>query len=318
MAETKELSLVGVSGIDKFFKTNTLQEKLQKQMTPKQVESFKTALLSLVNGNTNFEKVEAPSIINSALIAVSLDLSINQNLGYAYIIPYGTKAQFQIGYKGLIQLAIRSGQYKTISVAPVFEGQLLDNDPLKGMTFDWSKKATGTPIGYVAYLSLVNGFEKYFYMSKQQVESHGLKFSQTYKSEKKWIKDKSLWVTDFDSMAQKTVLKLLISKYGILSTQLEEATIKDQAIIENDNIIVYPDNPKESELVEKDTRSKLHVFIEDIAKTKEALLSIESQLSTPEEKQAYSVKMAKFEDEILYEEIDEEIGDDELLEAFNK
>lgn len=245
--------------VKQLFSNQDLVEKMRATMTPQKQEMFKTSILSIIATSQSWENVDPVSIMSAALVSATLDLPINPNLGFSYIIPYKDQAQFQIGYKGIIQLAIRSGQYKSISVAPVFEGQLIENDPLKGMVFDWKVEGKGEPIGYVSYFALINGFEKYLYMSKKQLEAHGLKFSQTYKSEKKWIKDKSLWTTDFDSMASKTVLKLLLSKFGILSVELQKAIISDQAIIDKNGDVEYIDNnenvidveDKKNEILEK-------------------------------------------------------------------
>src|SRR3990172_142226 len=131
----------------------------------------------------------------SAMMAAALDLPINPNLGFAYIIPYGDQAQFQMGYKGFIQLALRSGQFKTIASCPVYEGQLISENPLTGFVFDFTKKTSETIIGYAAYFKLLNGFEKTEYWTKDKVEKHAKRFSQSFK------KGEGTWVSDFDSMA---------------------------------------------------------------------------------------------------------------------
>ena len=269
------------------FQNADLLEKMRATMSPQKQEMFKTSILSIISSNKAWENVNPVSIMSSALVSATLDLPINPNLGFAYIIPYKDQAQFQIGYKGIIQLAIRSGQYKTISVSPVYKGQMLNNDPLKGLEIDWNAEK-GELLGYVAYFSLINGFEKYLYMTVTELETHASKFSQTYKSEKKWIKEKSLWLTDFDSMASKTVLKLLLSKFGIMSVELQKAVVSDQAVIDGDNEPNYVDAIAE---ITEDTRSELQIFIEDEAKTIEALESIATQINEgSEEAKAYQVK----------------------------
>ena len=164
---------------------------------------FVTSLLSVVNNNSYLKSAKPETVYMSAMMAATLDLPINPNLGFAYIIPYGDSAQFQMGYKGFIQLALRSGQFKTISSTKVYEGQIVEENPLTGYVFDWSKKTSDTVVGYAAYFSLINGFEKTFYMTSAQVNEHGKKFSKTYNNAS------GLWKKDFESMALKTVLKLL-------------------------------------------------------------------------------------------------------------
>lgn len=198
---------------------------------------------------------EPNSIMASAVVAATLDLPIDPNLGFAYIVPYNDKkqgkiAQFQMGYKGFIQLAMRSGQYKTINAAPVFENDLKKINRLTGeIEFNDNPEPSTKIVGYVGYFRLINGFEKALYMTREELEIHGKKYSQSYKSNKDWVVKQSLWTTDFDSMATKTVLKLLLSKYGPMSIEMQTAIKSDQASFNKDVIngdidgnINYPDN----------------------------------------------------------------------------
>lgn len=215
------------------------------------VRQFTTSLLAVANSNATIAKCTPETLFNAALTAASLQLPVNQSLGYAYIVPYKNKfneyeAQFQIGYKGWIQLAERSTQYRIISATPVYEGQLVSNDPLKGIKFDWSVETTGDPIGYAAYIKLKYGLEKTLYMTTEQVLAHAKRYSQSYKQDLKDQKTKSLWSTDFEKMALKTVLKQLISKYGPTSTNIIIALEVDQAIL-TDEGKRYPDNDLEAE-----------------------------------------------------------------------
>ncbi|MFM7854781.1 MAG: recombinase RecT, partial [Flammeovirgaceae bacterium] len=150
------------------------------------------------------------------------------------------QAQFQIGYKGFIQLAQRSGKFKTINVSDVKEGELLDFDRLTGqIQFNWQNEGREKlkTIGYVAYFELLNGFTKLLYMTEAEMEKHGKTYSQTYK------KGFGNWKDNFESMAEKTAIKLLLSKYAPLSTQMEVALISDQAVLAGETAI-YPDNEK--------------------------------------------------------------------------
>jgi recombination protein RecT len=270
-----------------------LTERIQQAMTPQKAEIFKTSLLNTVNSTTLWEKVNPLSIIQSALISTTLDLPINQNLGFAYLIPYGSNAQFQIGYKGLIQLAQRTGQYQTISSSEVREGQIVSYDPLKGIEFDWTV-TDGEIIGYVGYFRLVNGFEKYHYMTLKDIQAHGKKYSKTYGN--------GPWKTDFDAMAKKTVLKQLISKFGIMSVEMQDAVLKDQKVV-NENGETYEDNPNIIVEEPKDTRSDLLKFIQDEVKTVEALEEVVNECETDEEREAYDKKLVELQGEIITEAI---------------
>lgn len=196
------------------------------------VSLSKTKALAIADPNT---------IVASSLVAASLDLPIVPTLGFAAIVPFydsktkQTLAQFQIMTKGLIQLAQRSGQYKTINVAAVYEGDIKGYNRFTGeIEFDPSNvpDMSKAPIGYVAYMQLTNGFEKYLYMTTAELEEHGKRYSQTFK------KGFGLWKDNFEAMAKKTVLKLLLSKYGPLSvdTQMQLAIQADQAAIRMESI----------------------------------------------------------------------------------
>lgn len=224
----------------------------------KKAAGFISSIINIAN-NPGLRDCEPNSIVSSAVVAATLDLPIDPNLGFAYIVPYNDKkkgkvGQFQMGYKGFIQLAMRSGQYKTISSSEIYEDEIKKYNRITGeMEFngDFIPDESSKVVGYIAYFKLLNGFEKYLYMTIEQLESHGKQYSQSYRSEKKWVSDNSLWATNFNAMATKTVLKLLLSKYGILSIEMQTALETDQAVIKRDvingneinsNHIEYPDN----------------------------------------------------------------------------
>lgn len=234
------------------FEKDDVKQRLQ-EMLGKKAPGFVTSVLSAMNSNQMLKNADPQSVYMAAMTAASLDLPINHNLGLAYIIPYNIRqqdnsykqvAQFQIGYKGFIQLALRSGQFKTISATPVYEGQLISEDPLKGFEFDWTNKASDEVIGYAAYFELINGFEKTYYMTKQELEKHGGKYSKTYS------KKNSIWQEDFNAMATKTVIKLLLSKYGPMSIEMQRAQISDQGVIKDyENLdLDYADNPRTEDI----------------------------------------------------------------------
>lgn len=198
-----------------------------KEILGQKAPGFISSILSVTNSNALLQKADPASIMNAAVIAATLDLPINGSLGFAYIVPYGGQAQFQIGYKGLVQLAMRSGQYKTINVSEVYEGEIKNVNRFTG-EYEFGDKTSDKVIGYMAYFKLINGFEKYFYMTREEAERHGKKYSQTFK------RGTGLWSTEFDTMSKKTVLKMLLSKFGILSIEMQRAVEFDQSIVHGD------------------------------------------------------------------------------------
>ncbi|MFY7936767.1 MAG: recombinase RecT [Flavobacterium sp.] len=207
-----------------FFQREDVKAKFNELLGTR-TNQFMTSLLSIVNNNSYLKNASPESIYSAAMMAAALDLPINPNLGFAYIIPYGQQAQFQVSYRGLIQLCLRSGQFKTISVSPVYEGQLIENNPLTGYKFDFNVKASDKVIGYCSYFSLINGFEKSLYMTVDEITAHGKKYSKTFGN--------GVWKNDFNAMAQKTCLKLLLSKYAPMSIEMQKAVIADQAVIKD-------------------------------------------------------------------------------------
>ncbi|MDL5068816.1 recombinase RecT, partial [Clostridioides difficile] len=215
-----------------------------------------TFMASVVNVSNlpSLKDAEPNSILKSAMVAATLDLPIDPNLGFSYLVPFTNKgvkeAQFQIGYKGFIQLAMRTGQYKTINAIEIYENEIKSVNRLTGeIEFNENKDEIDNEIvvGYIAYFKLLNGFEKTLYMSKEDMEKYAKRYSQTYKSNKEYVVKSSLWTTDFDAMAVKTVLKRLLSKYGILSIEMQKALETDQAVIKDDNSVEYVDRQVEEE-----------------------------------------------------------------------
>jgi recombination protein RecT len=174
---------------------------------------------------------EPRSILAASIAAASLNLQVSPGLGFAAIVPYGKSAQFQIMAKGLLQLALRSGQFKTINVTEIYDGEMCNENRLTG-EFDFSgKKKSDTVIGYAAYFALLNGFSKALYMSVDQIKAHGKRYSKTYSF------GGSSWQTNFTGMARKTVLKLLLARYAPLSVELQTAVTQDQATMSvNDDL----------------------------------------------------------------------------------
>lgn len=209
-------------------------------------QGFISSVINVVNNNSMLQNAEPQSVLNAAVVAATLDLPIDQNLSFAAIVPFKDnknggiiKAQFQMMYKGFIQLALRSGQYNGINVAEIYEGELVSYDRItEEIIVDYSKKQSDKVVGYVGFFKLINGFEKKIYMSVEQLDKHGKRFSQTYK------KGFGLWKDDFDSMCKKTVIKNIISKWGILSIEMQNAVKFDQSVINDidNNEVEYCDN----------------------------------------------------------------------------
>ena len=162
-----------------FFHRDDVKSKFNELMGNRSAQ-FITSVLSVVNNNNYLKNASPESVFSSALMAATLDLPINSNLGFAYLVPYGNACQFQLGWKGYVQLALRSGQFKTISACPVYEGQLVENNPLTGFKFDFSNKKSDVIIGFASYFSLINGYEKTLYMSTEEINAHGKRFSKTF------------------------------------------------------------------------------------------------------------------------------------------
>ena len=212
--------------------------------------TFVTSLIQIANSNDLLKNAEPKSVFNAGLLATSLNLPLNNSLGHAYIVPFKnnkaniTEAQFQIGYKGLQQLAMRTGLYLDIDAKVVYEGQYVEDNSFKGYHFNWKGKKSDNVVGYASYFRLKNGFESLHYMSKEDLEKHASRYSQTYK------RGFGNWKDDFDKMGLKTVIKLLLnSGKAPLSVEMENAIKADQSVIddyENGTIdISYVDNTPE-------------------------------------------------------------------------
>lgn len=216
--------------LKEFFSKDLVKSKFN-ELLGKNAGAFVTSVLQVARSNEMLAKATPDSVFNAALMAATLNLPINSNLGFAHMVPFNNKkkgiveAQFQIGWKGLVQLAQRSGQFSRISTAVVHEGQLVKSNPLTGYEFDWDSDISDTVIGYVAYFRLLNGFESSLYMTVEQIKKHAKTFSQSYKL------GYGVWYDNFDAMASKTVLKLLLSKYAPLSIEMQKAIEADQAVI---------------------------------------------------------------------------------------
>lgn len=210
--------------IEDWVESENIKQKFQ-EVLDKGAGAFVTSILSLVKSTPQLAAADPKTVVSAAMTAATLKLPINPNLGFAYIVPYKDTATFQMGYKGYIQLAMRTGQYKTINASVVYEGQIEDVDFVTGEIIRGKKKSDKV-VGYVAYFELINGFSKMVYMSHEDMMRHALTYSQAYKYDKKNGKKSSVWTTNFEAMGLKTVLKQLISKYGIMSIDMQGAGLE--------------------------------------------------------------------------------------------
>lgn len=228
--------------------------KRLEEIIGKNTGSFCASLIQISNSNALLQRAEPNTVISAAIVAATLNLPINNALGFAYIVPFNNskagvvEAQFQIGYKGLIQLAMRSGQIKRLVTTEIYANQIISRNPIKGYEFDFDTQPEKhePAVGYYAYMELVNGFIAEAYMSVEDVKAHATRYSQTYK------KGYGVWKDNFDAMAAKTVLKRLLTKYAPMSVEMQQAVIADQAVIheipQGGDILVssdysYVDNP---------------------------------------------------------------------------
>lgn len=218
--------------IKSFLQTPAIQKKMY-ELVDKNAASFGTSIMQIVNNNHMLLEAEPMSIFNAACMAATLNLPINNNLGFAYIVPYKNsrtgkvEAQFQLGYKGLIQLAQRSGQFERLVSLAVYSAQLVEKDLINGFKFDWSIEPDEKeqPIGFYAYFKLINGFTAELYMSRDQIDKHAKRYSQSFR------KNSGVWADNYEQMALKTVTKLLLSRQAPLSIEMQKAVMSDQSVI---------------------------------------------------------------------------------------
>lgn len=251
---SNELSVLGQ--VKSYLSQETVKHKFNEVLGEK-APQFMTSITNAIGSNASLQKCEANSIMSSALVAATYDLPIDSNLGFSALVPYYDskikiyKAQFQMMYKGFVQLAIRSGAYENMNVSEVYEDELLSYNPITGelqLVKNFSKceqrkkGAKDKIVGYYAWFKLLTGFRKESFMTVDEVRVHATTYSQSYKKdlEKGWSTSK--WTTDFDAMAKKTVLKLLLSKWGVLSIEMQRAIQDDQKVYDDDGKESYADN----------------------------------------------------------------------------
>ena len=239
-------------GIGSYLTGDAVKQRIDQVIGGKDGQRFISAVVSAVQTNPALQECTNQSILSAALLGESLKLSPSPQLGQYYMVPFNDKergkvAQFQLGYKGYIQLAIRSGQYKKLNVLAIKAGERGKVDPLNEeievkLIEDEEQREAAETIGYYAMFEYTNGFRKALYWSKKKMEAHALKYSQGYKNDKKKGTAYTFWSKDFDGMAYKTMLRQLISKWGIMSIDMASAIDADMAVINEDGTKDYVDN----------------------------------------------------------------------------
>ena len=241
------------TGLQKFnaMLENTRTQEYLTNVLGEKKQTFVSNMVALVSSNKALSECDPSTIMFSCLKATALGLAIDPSLGLAWVLPYRdnknntTVATFQLGAKAYTQLALRTAQYKKINVRDVREGEIVGEDFVSGeMQFKKLEKdrEKAPVVGYVAMFELISGFSKQLYMSNEEIDAHAKRFYQTYR------KGYGLWA-DKDmrpKMAEKTVLKLLLSKWGVLSVEMEQAIKSDSAVLGENNSVRYVDNEEDA------------------------------------------------------------------------
>lgn len=256
MAVGNSLTARKSTGIAAYLTQEAVKNQINNVIGGKNGQRFISAIVSAVNNNAALQECTNQSILSGALLGESLNLSPSPQLGQYYLVPFndrnkGKVAQFQLGYKGYIQLAIRSGQYKKLNVLAIKEGELVRFDPLNEeievhLIEDEEAREQAETIGYYAMFEYTNGFKKAIYWSKKKMEAHALKYSKGYQAKKGY----TFWEKDFDGMAYKTMLRQLISKWGIMSIDMMSAMDADMTVINDDGTKTYIDNDSDTEIID--------------------------------------------------------------------
>lgn len=239
-------AMVATEGYQNMIRT-TLQD-------PKRAQRFVAAITSAVANNPALQECDPATVLSGALLGESLGLSPSPQLGQYYLVPFKntkkgcTDAQFQLGYKGYIQLALRSGNYKRLNVIAVKAGELVHYDPLNeevdlALIQDDAQRETTATVGYLAMFEYLNGFRKTIYWSREKMERHALRYSKGYAAKKGY----TFWEKDFDAMAYKTMLRQLLSKWGMLSVDLQRAFEADVVAEQEDGVLTVANASEEPE-----------------------------------------------------------------------
>lgn len=253
---SNEVQVQQKQGINTYLQSDAVKKNIVSVIGKEESQRFISSVVSAVQTNPQLAECTNSSILSAALIGHSLKLPQSPQLQMFYLVPFNNKkkdakgnettvkeAVFQLSYRGYLQLAMRSGQYKHIHACDIREGELKSYNPIseeyvfEAIT-DFEKRNAAPVVGYYAYFEMNNGYRKELYWSKEQMEAHAKKYSQSYR--KGW--SSSFWVSDFDAMALKTMIRQLVSKWGIMSVDMETAYQNDMAVQDENGNPVYIDN----------------------------------------------------------------------------
>lgn len=247
------------SSIMKGILDNDNTKKLLQDSLKENAGAFAASILDLYNSDKYLQQCDPKQVFGECLKAVSLKLPINKQLGFAYVVAFKGIPQFQIGYKGLIQLCMRTGQYKHINAGEVYEGEYKGFNKLTGELDISGERTSDKIIGYFAYMETLNGFSHSVYSTKEEVQKHAQKYSKSYNL------SNSAWKTEFDKMAVKTVLRNLLSHYGYMSVEMMNAMTAEQPS-ETDTLSENTDNTVNSEVIDVEyTESNDEAINDDIS-----------------------------------------------------
>jgi recombination protein RecT len=288
--------------LENLIKTDSIKRRFE-EVLGKKASVFMSSVIAATKANSALGDCEPSSVLSAAMQAATLDLPINSSLGFCYIVPYSGVGQFQIGFKGLIQLAQRTGLYETMNAAIIHEGQLVSEDEFTGEYVFKKERISDKIIGYLFYFKLLNGYKKQVYWPIEKVEKHAKRYSKTY------AKGIGRWKEDFDAMALKTVVIEGLKKWGPMSIEMQtvqKAIISDQAVIdvESGDVKDFPDSVKEEVTKAETTSSRLKQAIK-VEPTQSEIEKKEQLL-----KQAASIKSEPVS-EVVPEEVN--VGDQEGL-----
>lgn len=314
------------AGIATYLGSDAVRANIAGVIGEKNVTRFISSVVSAVQINPTLAACTNGSILSAALQGEALQLAPSPQLGQFFMVPYDKKekqgnrwvvvakeAQFQIGWKGYVQLAIRSGQYRKIVVSEIKTGECEYNPITEEMELhpimDPVKREKTPTVGYYAMFELLNGFRKELFSPRESVEAHARKYSSAYRYDLKEGKRSSVWTTDFDSMAKKTLIRQLIGKWGIMSVEMQQAHEKDMAVIDEDGSARYIDNASaidvEDRVAEDIAQNANSVPFEQAAIEQKPQLKTMDDIKAGVDKQSVAVpagNSAKAEPEVLDDE----------------
>jgi recombination protein RecT len=232
MAAQNQITIKPVDKLKAILNVESIQTQFKNALKDN-APAFISSIVELFSSDKYLQECDPNLVIMEAFKAATLKLPLNKQLGFSYLVPYKQggvqKPQFQIGYKGYIQLAMRTGQYRYINADVVYEGTVVKRDLLTGKTEFSNDPTSEKAIGYFAYIELLNGFSKTVYITREEIVSHAKRYSKSYSRET------SAWHSNFDEMAIKTALRRLLTHYGILSTEMISVLTADKDFEDDEN-----------------------------------------------------------------------------------